>query len=98
MFLIFPTFSMASLLAKFRIDYHDVTVIPDVAKKAKDETKSEFREIARIANISETGKQKLRWKNICWAFDFVLMTDRGARQPKCWAVVFMNLQNNRDSV
>jgi hypothetical protein len=30
---------MASLLAKFRIDYHDVTVIPDVTKKAKDETK-----------------------------------------------------------
>merc|ERR1711894_499285 len=30
-------------LAKFRIDYADVTVIPDVTKKAKDETKQEFK-------------------------------------------------------
>jgi hypothetical protein len=44
---------MASLLAKFRIDYHDVTVIPDVTKKAKDETKTEFLEIASRANISD---------------------------------------------
>lgn len=36
---------MAALLAKFRIDYSDVTVIPDVLKKAKDETKTEFQEI-----------------------------------------------------
>ena len=36
---------MISLLSKFRIDYSDVTVIPDVTKKAKDATKSEFNEI-----------------------------------------------------
>lgn len=45
---------MASLLAKFRIDYHDVTVIPDVTKKAKEETKAEFLEIAQRANICDT--------------------------------------------
>ena len=44
---------MASLLAKFRIDYHDVTVIPDVTRKAKDETKSEFLEIAARAKIGD---------------------------------------------
>ena len=37
--------SMISLLAKFRIDYSDVTVIPDVTKKAKDTTKAEFTEM-----------------------------------------------------
>ena len=34
---------MASLLSKFRIDFSDVTVIPDVTKKAKDETREEFK-------------------------------------------------------
>ena len=41
-------FSMAALLAKFRIDYADVTVIPDVTKKAKDETKQEFKVYDKI--------------------------------------------------
>ena len=36
---------MISLLSKFRIDYSDVTIIPDVTKKAKDSTKSEFNQI-----------------------------------------------------
>ena len=36
---------MAALLAKFRIDYGDVTVIPDVTKKAKEATKTEFKEM-----------------------------------------------------
>ena len=36
---------MAALLAKFRIDFSDVTVIPDVLKKAKDETKNEFQDL-----------------------------------------------------
>jgi len=39
------TRNMISLLAKFRIDYSDVTVIPDVTKKAKDRTKAEFTEM-----------------------------------------------------
>ena len=33
---------MAALLAKFRIDYSDVIVIPDITKKAQDSTKKEF--------------------------------------------------------
>ena len=36
---------MAALLAKFRIDYSDVIVIPDVTKKASDSTVAEFDEI-----------------------------------------------------
>ena len=36
---------MASLLAKFRIDYSDVIVIPDVTKKAGQEIKTEFKTI-----------------------------------------------------
>ncbi|XP_064109028.1 bumetanide-sensitive sodium-(potassium)-chloride cotransporter-like [Macrobrachium nipponense] len=34
--------SMANLLAKFRIDYSDVIVIPDVAKKAAESSRMEF--------------------------------------------------------
>lgn len=36
---------MASLLAKFRIDFSNVTVIPDVTKKASPKTKKEYQEI-----------------------------------------------------
>nr|QGP72204.1 Na+/K+/2Cl- cotransporter [Penaeus monodon] len=37
--------SMANLLAKFRIDYSDVIVIPDVAKKAAESSKMEFDQL-----------------------------------------------------
>lgn len=36
---------MANLLAKFRIDYSDVIVIPDVAKKAAESSKMEFDQL-----------------------------------------------------
>lgn len=45
-------FSMASLLAKFRIDYSEVTVIPDVTRKAGDDVKSEFNEITDKASVN----------------------------------------------
>lgn len=38
-------YSMANLLAKFRIDYSDVIVIPDVAKKAAESSKMEFDQL-----------------------------------------------------
>ena len=44
---------MASLLAKFRIDYSDVIVIPDVTKKAGDEIKSEFNSIVEKIDVDE---------------------------------------------
>ena len=37
--------NMAALLNKFRIDYSDVTVIPDVVRKPQPETKQKFQEI-----------------------------------------------------
>ena len=49
----FFLFSMASLLAKFRIDYSDVIVIPDVTKKAGDAIKEEFKTITDKVNIDE---------------------------------------------
>merc|ERR1711902_125649 len=47
------TRNMASLLAKFRIDYSDVIVIPDVTKKAGDEIKADFKTIIDKINIDE---------------------------------------------
>ena len=44
-------FSLAQLLSKFRIDYSDLIVIPDITKKAKEETKKEFESL--IANFRE---------------------------------------------
>lgn len=38
---------MAALLAKFRINYSDVTVISDVTKRAKDETRGEFQDLIK---------------------------------------------------
>ena len=45
---------MASLLAKFRIDYSDVIVIPDVTKKAGDDIKAEFMTVVEAVGIDET--------------------------------------------
>ena len=42
-------FSMANLLAKFRIDFSDMIIIPEVAKKASDHSKEEFDQL--IANL-----------------------------------------------
>lgn len=36
---------MAALLSKFRIDYSDVIVIPDIQKKAQEATKKEFENL-----------------------------------------------------
>ena len=44
---------MASLLAKFRIDYSDVIVIPDVTKKAGDDIKTEFKTLTDKINVDE---------------------------------------------
>ena len=46
------TRNMAALLAKFRIDYSDVIVIPDVTKKAKEETKKEFLDILSESSVA----------------------------------------------
>ncbi|CAG7817785.1 unnamed protein product [Allacma fusca] len=45
---------MAGLLAKFRIDYSDLKVIPDINKKPLDETKAFFEKlISTFRNDSE---------------------------------------------
>lgn len=44
---------MASLLAKFRIDYSDLRVIPDITKVPKDETVSFFEELIGSLRVEE---------------------------------------------
>lgn len=39
--------SMASLLAKFRIDYSDLELISDITKKAEDSTHKYFKELIK---------------------------------------------------
>ena len=46
---------MAQLLAKFRIDFSDVIIIPDVTKKADPATKAEFEELISGCDI-DTGE------------------------------------------
>jgi len=38
---------MASLLSKFRIDYSDLTVIPNITKRAEDKTKALFETLIK---------------------------------------------------
>ena len=42
---------------RFRIDYADVTVVPDVTKKADAKTKSEFNDLIQGAGIETTELQ-----------------------------------------
>ena len=43
---------MAMLLSKFRIDFTDVNIIPDVTKKADSSTKAEFEELISGCDVS----------------------------------------------
>ncbi|KAK6643926.1 hypothetical protein RUM43_000191 [Polyplax serrata] len=45
--------SMASLLAKFRIDYSDLTVIPDITKKPQEKTTIFFEQLIRDLKVNE---------------------------------------------
>ncbi|KAL0270733.1 UNVERIFIED_CONTAM: hypothetical protein PYX00_008039 [Menopon gallinae] len=45
--------SMASLLAKFRIDYSDLTVIPDITKKPQDKTTQFFELLIRDLKVND---------------------------------------------
>ena len=73
---------MATLLAKFRIDYSDVIAIPDVTKKASPETKAEFEKMIAGCGIPEEELKeerektnryyglKMNLKNICLNYFF----------------------------
>lgn len=47
--------SMASLLAKFRIDYSDLKVIPDITKKPRDSTVAFFESLISEFKQTEAG-------------------------------------------
>lgn len=47
--------NMAALLNKFRIDYSDVTVIPNVIKPPSNETRHKFDELIAKFRINESG-------------------------------------------
>lgn len=58
---------MASLLAKFRIDYTDLQLIPDITAKPKQSTTEFFssliEEFRSNDDCPETGKQCVRTKH-----------------------------------
>jgi hypothetical protein len=57
--------SIAALLAKFRIDFSDVKVIPDVTKRAQDSTRAELTSL--IHTLPE-GKQALSTPSVYLSF------------------------------
>ena len=56
------TRNLASMLSRFRIDYADVTAVPDVTKKADSATKAEFDAMIDGAGINEEELQSEREK------------------------------------
>lgn len=46
-------FSMASLLSKFRIDYSDLKVIPDITKSPQDETVKSFEALIKELKVPD---------------------------------------------
>eukprot|EP00092_Neocalanus_flemingeri_P010472 GFUD01011283.1.p1 GENE.GFUD01011283.1~~GFUD01011283.1.p1 ORF type:complete len:1082 (+),score=181.23 GFUD01011283.1:264-3509(+) len=56
------TRNMASMLSRFRIDYADVTAVPDVTKKADPATKAEFDALISGVGIEESELQSEREK------------------------------------
>jgi len=56
------TINLASMLKRFRIDFSDVTAMPDVTKKADPETKKEFDAMIAGTGIEEAELQREREK------------------------------------
>jgi solute carrier family 12 sodium/potassium/chloride transporter 2 len=48
---------MASLLSKFRIDYSDLKVIPDVTKKPLDESVTYFESIIKDLKVMDNSEE-----------------------------------------
>lgn len=46
-------FSMASLLSKFRIDYSDLKVIPDITKSPQEETVKSFEALIKELKVPD---------------------------------------------
>lgn len=61
----FSYFRMAEMLAKFRIDYSDLIMIPDYNKKPQETTVNYFESI--IANFRSEGND-MKGDNICLLF------------------------------
>ena len=59
-------------ICRFRIDYTDVTVVPDVTKKADPKTKKEFDEIIQGAGIEAMELQLDKEKTNRQAFTIVV--------------------------
>ena len=45
------TIGLSNMLAKFRINYSEVEIIPDITKKALPETKAQFEEILKVTSF-----------------------------------------------
>lgn len=55
---LFFAYSMASMLAKFRIDYSDLKVIPDITKKPQPSTTNFFENLIQDLRVpDENSKQ-----------------------------------------
>ena len=53
------------LLAKFRIDFTDVSIIPDVTKKADSSTKAEFEELISGCDVPIQELKHNHSKHVC---------------------------------
>lgn len=54
----FELSSMASLLAKFRIDYSDLQLISDITKKPQESTKQFFNNLIKDFMINDDNENK----------------------------------------
>ena len=64
------TRNLASMLSRFRIEYSDVTAVPDVTKKADAATKAEFDAMIAGVGIEEEELQSEREKTNRYAYSF----------------------------
>ncbi|CAG0901500.1 unnamed protein product [Darwinula stevensoni] len=72
--------SMAALLSKFRIDYSDVVVIPDVQRMAADQTRQEFH--ALIDPFKETANESREEGTYIPDAEYLANKDKSNRQMR----------------
>lgn len=80
--------NMASLLAKFRIDYSALKVIPDISKPAQESTKSFFDSL--IANFQDADDQKSTDDDVIKDSELIAMKEKTNRHLRLRELLLEN--------
>ncbi|KAG8273257.1 hypothetical protein J6590_025694 [Homalodisca vitripennis] len=74
--------NLAALLSKFRIDYSDLIVIPDITKKAREQTKKEFEKLIENFRPHDENIPEEEEKNYVMESELLVLAEKTNRHMR----------------